>query len=93
MRNLWLSRTPNLLEKRKLNQAFKTSNLEVAQRVSQEEHIPLIEFGSNFLEFWKINAIYFPVLAAVAKEYLSVQAFCVSAERAFSSGTDLVNAE
>jgi len=42
------------------------------------------------LQFWKANAYNFPTLAAMAKDYLTVQASSVPSERAFSSGTDLV---
>ncbi len=46
--------------------------------------------GTNVLEFWKNNALNYPVLSSMAKDYLTVQASSVPAERAFFSGTDLV---
>jgi hAT family C-terminal dimerisation region len=46
----------------------------------------------DILAFWKANAFYFPHLSRMAKD-LTVQASSVSAERAFSSGTDLVTAD
>ena len=49
--------------------------------------------GIGILEFWKINARKYPILSAMAKDYLTVQASSVPAERAFSSGTDLVTAD
>ena len=49
--------------------------------------------GTNVLEFWKTNALNYPVLSSMAKDYLAVQASSVPAERAFSSGTDLIPAD
>jgi hypothetical protein len=42
------------------------------------------------LAFWKSKEFDYPILSAMAKDYLTVQASSVPAERAFSSGTDLV---
>jgi hypothetical protein len=54
---------------------------------------PLAPEGTNPLGFWKANRFHFPDLSAMAKDYLTVQGSSVSAERAFSSGIDLVTAE
>lgn len=48
---------------------------------------------TDILQFWKSNAFNYPILAAMAKDYLTVQASSVPSERAFSSGTDLVTAD
>jgi len=48
---------------------------------------------ANSLAFWKAHQFDYPVLSAMAKDYLTIQASSVSAERAFSSGTDLVTAD
>ena len=45
------------------------------------------------LSFWKGNEFHYPILSAMAKDYLTIQASSVSSERAFSSGTDLVTAD
>jgi hypothetical protein len=45
------------------------------------------------LSYWKAKAFDYPILSAMAKDYLTVQASSVPAERAFSSGTDLVTAD
>ena len=42
------------------------------------------------LAFWKSKEFEYPILSAMAKDYLTVQASSVPAERAFSSGVDLV---
>jgi len=42
------------------------------------------------LAFWKSKEFDYPILSAMAKHYLTVQASSVPAERAFSSGVDLV---
>ena len=53
--------------------------------------LPLLtRTGTDVLQFWKANTFNFPTLAAMAKDYLTVQASSVPSERAFSSGTDLV---
>jgi hypothetical protein len=52
--------------------------------------LPLLSSNADVLEFWKANIFNFPTLAAMAKDYLTVQASSVPSERAFSSGTDLV---
>ena len=45
------------------------------------------------LAFWKVNQFHYPILSAMAKDYLTIQASSVAAERAFSSGGDLVTAD
>lgn len=62
---------------------------------SEEEYVryfnePLTEYGTNVLQFWKRNAFNYPILSSMAKDYLTVHASSVPAERAFSSGVDLV---
>ena len=42
--------------------------------------------------FYHTESFDYPILSAMAKDYLTVQALSVPAERAFSSGTDLVTA-
>jgi hypothetical protein len=54
---------------------------------------PLAMDGTNTLQFWKANSFNYPILSAMAKDYLTVQASSVPAERAFSSGVDLVTAD
>jgi hypothetical protein len=54
---------------------------------------PLAEDGTNVLKYWKVHQFDYPILAAMAKDYLTVQASSVPSERAFSSGTDLVTAD
>jgi hypothetical protein len=54
---------------------------------------PLAQDGTNPFLYWKAHQLDFPILAAMAKDYLTVQASSVSSERAFSSGADLVTAD
>jgi hypothetical protein len=54
---------------------------------------PLAKIGTSALEFWKAHQFNYPILLAMARDHLTVQASSVSAERAFSSGTDLVTAD
>jgi hypothetical protein len=44
---------------------------------------PLAEMGTNPLLFWKTNQFHYPILSAMAKDYLTVQASSVASERAF----------
>ena len=53
-------------------------------------YFKLAEVGTNTLSFWNTNQYHYPILSAMAKDYLTIQASSVAAERAFSSGTDLV---
>lgn len=43
------------------------------------------------LQFWKVNQYKFPILSAMAKDFLAVQASSVPSERAFSAGGNLVS--
>ena len=45
------------------------------------------------LQYWKINALRFPVLAGMAKEIFSVPASSGSIERVFSTATDIMQAK
>jgi hypothetical protein len=51
---------------------------------------PLASVESDILE---IECLKLPILVTIAKDYLTEQASSVSAERSFSSGTDLVTAD
>ena len=53
---------------------------------------PLVQPGTDVFKYWKNNEYQFPILAKMARDYLIIQASSVPAERAFSSGTDLVTA-
>ncbi len=65
---------------------------------SAEEYVryfnaPLAKIGTDVLSFWKTHQVDYPILSAMAKDYLTVQASSVPSERAFSSGADLVTAD
>ena len=49
--------------------------------------------GTNTMLYWRTHQLDFLILAAMAKDYLTVQASSVTSERAFSSGNDLVSAD
>lgn len=64
---------------------------EITSEYDRYLSLPMLASNSDVFEFWKANTFSFPILAAMAKDYLTVQASSVPSERAFSSGTDLVN--
>ena len=66
---------------------------DVVEEFERYFNAPLAEEGTNVLLFWKLNQFHYPVLSAIAKDYLTIQASIVASERAFSSGTDLVTAD
>jgi hypothetical protein len=63
---------------------------DIASEYDRYLSLPILSSNADVLEFWKANTFSFLTLAAMAKDYLTVQASSVSSERAFSSGTDLV---
>ena len=65
----------------------------IVEKYTKYFNEPLAVNGTIVLQFWKENAFNYPILSAMAKDYLTVQASSVSAERAFSSGADLVTAD
>jgi len=77
---------------------YKNKKRKVITDTSTEEEYtkyfnePLSADGTNVLSYWKAKAFDYPILSAMAKDYLTVQASSVPAERAFSSGVDLVTA-
>ena len=71
----------------------KPATLEISEEYIRYFNAPLAKDGTNPLLYWKTYQLDFPILAAMAKDYLTIQASSVSAERAFSSGTDLVTAD
>ena len=52
---------------------------------------PCIDTDSKPLKWWKLNSSFFPVMAKLAKKYLSIPATSVRSERVFSSGGYIVN--
>ena len=54
---------------------------------------PLSEDGTYPLEFWKAHSADYPILSAMTKDYMTIQASSVPPERAFSTGTNLVTAD
>jgi hypothetical protein len=69
------------------------SDADVVEEFVRYFNAPLAEVGTNALSFWRTNQLHYPVLSAMAKDFLTVQASSVASEMAFSSGTDLVTAD
>jgi hypothetical protein len=47
--------------------------------------------SGDIMTFWKYNQHKYPILSAMARDFLAVQASSVSSERAFSAGANLVS--
>ena len=75
---------------RTMNDCRESSSVEEYERYF---NAPLAGVETNALAFWKVHQSDYPILSAMAKDYLTIQASSVSAERAFSSGTNLVTAD
>ena len=52
---------------------------------------PMTDPESDPLEWWKINNIHYPLLAKIAKKYLSICATSCPSERLFSSSGKIVS--
>ena len=52
---------------------------------------PCIDSDTKPLEWWKLNASFFPTLAKLAKKYLCIPATSVKSERVFSTGGYIIN--
>jgi len=77
--------------KRKREEA-ETSTVTIEDERTRYFDAAKVPLKSNVLEYWKLNCHNYPILSAMARDYLTVQATSVPSERAFSSGTDLVTA-
>jgi hAT family C-terminal dimerisation region/BED zinc finger len=51
---------------------------------------PVVDGDTDVLQWWKSNALLYPHLAEMARDYLAIPATCASVERAFSGGADVV---
>jgi hypothetical protein len=63
------------------------------EEYTRYENGELEPLKTYILSFWEINCFNYYILAAITKDYLTVQVSSVSSERASSSGTDLVTAD
>lgn len=52
-----------------------------------------LDLGGDVLEWWKFNQRDLPLLATLAKRYLSIPATSVASERVFSTAGDVVTAQ
>ena len=51
---------------------------------------PVVDGDTDVLQWWKANALLYPHLAEMARDYLAIPATCASVERAFSGCADVV---
>ena len=72
-----------------------TKELSTEDKVKKELQIymdqPCVDTDSKPFVWWKLNSSLFPVMAKLAKTYLSIPATSVRSERMFSSGGYIVN--
>jgi hypothetical protein len=47
--------------------------------------------GQTVNDFWRANAVHFPVLALIARKYLSIESTSCETERVFSNSGYLIN--
>ena len=47
--------------------------------------------GGDAIVFWNANRYTYPILSAMARDFLAIQASSVPSERAFSAGANLVS--
>ena len=57
---------------------------------SQNTALPAIHINESPLDWWKVEATRFPLLAFVTKGYLAIPATSVPSERVFSTAGDVV---
>ena len=68
---------------------YQLCSTEVASYRQEAE----LSMKENPLEWWKVNAFRYPMLARMAKMYLSTPATSVPSERVFSTAGDIVTAQ
>ena len=65
--------------------ASESSKSELLIYLDEANH-SLNDKNFNFLQYWKVNALRFPVVSSMAKKFLAVPASSVSSESTFSCG-------
>jgi hypothetical protein len=91
-------------QKRNIDEHDEFEMWEHSFNVEAEEDVPENEIesylsssnarhGTDISSYWKGNQNKYPILAEMARDFLSIQASSVSAERAFSSGGNLVTSK
>ena len=76
------------------NHQFSSSDVDEEQAASNEvkQYFDSPRHkGGDAMMFWKTNRYTYPILSAMARDFLAIQASSVPSERAFSSGGNLVS--
>ncbi|GJS13050.1 zinc finger BED domain-containing protein RICESLEEPER 2 [Tanacetum coccineum] len=65
-----------------------SGSIEMDTELTRYLNEPRIKFTSDFdiLEWWKLNAPRFPIVARMAKDILAIQITTIASESAFSTG-------
>lgn len=74
--------------------ASHKTKLEMASdEVAKYQKVPPINMKANPFQWWRDNAMYYPMLSRLAKMYHSVPGTTVPSERVFSCAGDIVTAQ
>lgn len=74
--------------------ASHKTKLEMASdEVAKYQKVPPINMKANPFQWWRDNAMYYPMLSRLAKMYHSVPGTSVPSERVFSCAGDIVTAQ
>ena len=73
--------------------SLKTLADKAQEEVKKYREVPDIPLSENPLQWWKMHAEEYPLLARQAKRYLCVPGTSVPSERVFSTAGDIVTAK
>lgn len=54
------------------------------KKIEKYKMTPNADTESNPLDWWKVNAVTYPIMSKLAKKYLCISASCSASKRVFS---------